>query len=64
MKSLTNVKTPIPNSVVEVTFTPNNLIFNSTKGKNNYSDVLMIFTEKSFWSCEIVFKQSTNQKKA
>ncbi len=51
------------NCIIEVTFTPNNLIFNSTKGKNQYSDLLMVYTEKNFWSCEIVFKQSTNQKK-
>lgn len=64
MKNLANLRNSLQNSsVVEVSFSPNNLVFNSTKAKNQYSDVLMVFTEKNFWNCEIIFKLSNNAKK-
>lgn len=64
MKNLGNVRNSLQSSsIVEVSFSPNNLVFNSAKGKNQYSDVLMVFTEKNFWNCEIIFKLSNNAKK-
>ena len=48
---IANPKNNSTDPTVEITFSPNNLVFNNTKGKSQYSDVLMIQTKKNFFSC-------------